>query len=272
MKNEIKVTVLHCGDVELDSSPIYREENVKYPECMFFNSRSKEHHLNLPVYCFLIEHPKGKIVFDTGWPKEVRNDPEKAIGDVYLLDRPSLFPGIAIDEQLVKYQIETKDIDYVVLGHLYPDHAGGLQDLKRAKNFLVTQEEFDAVLKNVGYCPSMWQGIHLQTIDFKADKDTPWNKSYDLFNDGSVKIVFLPGHTEGMLGILIQNNEKTLFLNGDCGYSRKSWQKSILPGLVKDEEVMLKSYQWINELYQKEDCIDCISCHETELEKMEYVL
>ena len=52
MKNEIKVTVLHCGDVELDSSSIYREENVKYPECMFFNSRSKEHHLNLPVYCF----------------------------------------------------------------------------------------------------------------------------------------------------------------------------------------------------------------------------
>ena len=265
MVNDIKVTVLHCGNVDTDSSTLFYEEDANYPECMYYTARPKEYHITPPVYAFLIEHPKGKILYDTSWGKEVRENPEKEIGTAYLVDRPILLEGQSVDEQLKMMGIKAEELDYVVLGHMHVDHAGGLRHVSEAKHILVSKEELQAAKEGDGYCSHMWQEEQLELIPFAPDNTTPWNKSYDIFGDRTVKLVFLPGHTPGMTAILIQNHGKSLLLTGDCGYARKSWEQMILPGLIHDKETIVKSLSWIKQLSEEEDCIDCIAAHESDL-------
>lgn len=81
--------------------------------------RSSKHRICLPVYVYLIEHPKGKIIIDTGWHSDVRvNQIRQTSLRLYLASKARLKEGEAIDEQLAKLGIKPSEIDYVFLSHL----------------------------------------------------------------------------------------------------------------------------------------------------------
>jgi N-acyl homoserine lactone hydrolase len=71
----------------------------------------------IPIMTFLIEHPGGLVLYDTGWSK-----PERS---------PRTWP-ISEDEMVLsrlgKLGIHPRDIRYVICSHLHIDHAGGLED------------------------------------------------------------------------------------------------------------------------------------------------
>jgi len=77
--------------------------------------------VTVPVPCFLIEHPKGLILFDTGMSKELIDnpDPVKRIGPIIRMSTPIMKKGEDIVSQLDKLGIKPKDIKYVVNSHLH---------------------------------------------------------------------------------------------------------------------------------------------------------
>ena len=103
--------------------------------------------------------------------------------------------GEAVDEQLESMGIQPADLDYVLLTHLDCDHANGLRAVKDAKHIIVAQEELDCAHKNgfIRYKKKWWEGVDLQTIEWNGTEG-PAQKSFDLFGDGSIKMINIPGH------------------------------------------------------------------------------
>jgi N-acyl homoserine lactone hydrolase len=85
----------------------------------------------VPVGFFLIKHPKGNIMFDTG-------DNDKLVADktywgpmAAMLDK-GVDPNLSIDAQLGKLGMKASDINYVILGHMHLDHAGNVSKFPNA--------------------------------------------------------------------------------------------------------------------------------------------
>lgn len=275
-KDVLKVSIMDCGAVELDSSGIFAEKHTIYPWSLLYWGRSKKHHLILPVYTFLIEHPNGKkILFDTSWGKECRKNQWKSLGLARMADRAILPELHSVDEQLAIRGLKPEDIDDVVLSHMHIDHAGGLHNVAGAQHFVVSQAEYESAVKggNPAYHQPDWEGIHFEFPEFKDVGLGPVGQAADLFGDGKIMLVLTPGHSAGHTAMLLRNHGKQLLLTGDNGYTRSSWQEDRLPGILKNREEMLRALHWNKEFYDSaEGLIDIISAHETHLKQFEYEL
>ena len=147
--NNIKIHILHTGTVI--TSPylpfggdcgIIKASGITTP---------KRDRIEMPVSVYLIEHPKGLVLIDTGWNRDMspngvydRKAQIKSLGSVilYHINQGIIENGMAVDEQLEKTGIKTSDIDYVILTHLDCDHASGLSLVKDAKNILVSNVSY----------------------------------------------------------------------------------------------------------------------------------
>ncbi len=79
----------------------------------------------IPVAFFLIKHPKGNILFDTGDNDRIITDQTYWGPMAAMLDK-GVSADLAIDTQLGKIGIKPADINYVILGHMHLDHAGNV--------------------------------------------------------------------------------------------------------------------------------------------------
>ena len=98
--------------------------------------------MRMPVGAFLVEHPKGSLVFDTGMHPELQRSKDRLrrVGTLFELDLPD--EGL-VDEQLRAADVDPDELAMVVVSHLHFDHAGGLCRLPNAR-LLVQSAEWDA--------------------------------------------------------------------------------------------------------------------------------
>lgn len=271
MTEKIKIHILHCGSTLVDESTIFMPEKKPLnPFAILGLFRSPKHRLKIPVTAYLIEHPKGKILVDTGFHKRVRSRPIKELTWLhYLINKPLQKPGQAIDEVLASRGVKPSDLDYVVLSHLHTDHASGLKLVKQARTILVSEDELAFASKDkIKYVHHMWKGVDLKTFKLNPSKYGPVGRAFDLFGDQSLVLVNLPGHTPGHVAVLIQNNGKFLLLTGDCGYAYKSWEQMILPGIMSDRGETIRSFEWLQKMSRKQNCVGCLANHEIDLKSM----
>lgn len=265
MASSLKLHILHCGRVRVDRALPFKEKTW-HPAPFTGWLRSMNYQLWLPVSSYLIEHPKGLVLIDTGWHTDVRIDQIKHMGHFhYSLNKADLPEGQAIHEQLMQRGLRTQDLNYVVLSHLHSDHASGLKLVKDAKNILVSELEWQSAnhRDRIRYIPSMWSGVNIKTFEFSPSKYGPMKASFDLFKDGSVLFVHTPGHTAGLASTLIQGKGKDALLFSDVGYARKSWEEMIPPGTVVDKKQGLKSLEWVAKISLQTTCVESLANHET---------
>ena len=145
---DIRIHVLHCGRVCVSSYLPFGGKNCSLIKASGLTTRRKDR-LWLPVSAYFIEHPKGRILVDTGWSWEVspngaydRNAQIRHMSlPLYFVNQGEIANGAAIHEQLRLLGIEPEDIDYVLLTHLDCDHASGVKQVKGAKHILVSADE-----------------------------------------------------------------------------------------------------------------------------------
>ena len=105
--------------------------------------------------------------------------------------------------------------------------------------FLVAADEvkFAGKLTNkVRYYKGWWDDINLTEFEWN-DNEGPFNKSYDLLNDGSIELINIPGHADGLFAVKVKNEEgKFVLLFSDGGYAKKSWEEMITSGIAADKE------------------------------------
>ena len=233
--SNIKIHVIHTGEVCVAPDlPFGGDHSNAVKASGIFGK--KEDRLWLPVSVYLIEHPKGLILVDTGWHRDMSPDGVfdkkaqiKSLGSplLYEVNQGRIGKGAAINEQLETMGVKSSDIDYVLLTHLDCDHANGLKLVADAKNILVSKDEvkFATKLTNrVRYNKEWWDGVPLTEFEWNGT-DGPAGRSYDLFGDGSVRLVNIPGHADGLFAVQLFNSEgEFVLLFSDGGYARKSWE------------------------------------------------
>ena len=271
----MKVHVLHTGEVRVSPYLPFGGDNCNLLKASGMTT-PKEDWIWLPVSVYLIEHPKGLILVDTGWHRDM--SPEgvydkaaqiKSLGSrvLYNVNQGQIPLGEAVDEQLEAMGIKPADLDYVLLTHLDCDHANGLRAVKDAKHIIVAQEELDCARKNgfIRYKKKWWEGVDLQTIEWNG-MEGPAQKSFDLFGDGSIKMINIPGHCDGLCAVKITREDgRYVLLFSDGGYATKSWKEMITSGVSLDKEMQRKSLQWIREQSMDANCIESLATHDTDI-------
>lgn len=258
----MKIHCVRCGTIYVDQSvPFYEKSLNPFAYAGIFRSSKKQ--IELPVFAYIIEHPKALLVIDTGWHTNVRTHSKKYLGWLqYTINKPSLPEGEAIHEHLQQLGYTAGDVDYVVLTHLHGDHVSGLDLIKEAKKILVSDIELQATLKDkIGYSQHMWKNIPIETFTFTASALGPFHQSLDLLNDGSIEIIATPGHTQGLSSVLLSGKKDKVLLCSDVGYTKKAWEELLLPGYVVDKYKAITSLQWLQSMSKHEN-ITILASHD----------
>lgn len=118
----MKIHIFHAGSVLVDQAIPYREKN---PLAVTGFLRGKDKKMELPVSCYLIEHPKGKILIDTGWDSKYASERP----NVFLnsISRPVIKNGASVDCKLKQLGVLPSEIDYLFFSHMDFDHTSGLR-------------------------------------------------------------------------------------------------------------------------------------------------
>ncbi|MBO1198378.1 N-acyl homoserine lactonase family protein [Staphylococcus simiae] len=267
MTKDIKVHILHTGKVIVDEAlPFNYKNNPPLAWTGLF--RSKKHQIKIPVSVYLIEHPKGLILIDTGWHTDNRKHQLRNLSFQYPINKAELPENQAVNEQLLKLGYQSSDIDFVLMSHMHCDHADGLRLVNDAQNILLSEEEYQAILKDkIHYLPHEWKDINLNTFKFENTGIGPKNKSFDLFGDGTIIMVWVPGHSKGLAATIIKNKNSNRFvlLASDSGYASKSWEENILPGVLINKKDAQDSLEWIKQMANSENCIKAIANHDPKI-------
>jgi glyoxylase-like metal-dependent hydrolase (beta-lactamase superfamily II) len=171
----------------------------------------KDELVDLPVMCFLLRHPQGNVLFDTGCHPTIAETPEERWGGMAKFMVPLHGRRENVVDELGALGIRPEDIDVVVNSHLHTDHCGCNAFFTRA-TFVVhaaevaTAEAPDAGKK--GYVAADWQlPMPIDAIDTQRD----------LFGDGRIVLVPVPGHTPGSTGALVAlDRSGAFFLASDA--------------------------------------------------------
>ena len=169
---------------------------------------------DMPVPCFLVAHPKGTLMWDTG----VLPDKLLASGGSVTQGNPGSSAMATVTKplktQLAEVGYAPEDITYLALSHCHWDHTANANDFARA-TWLVRQEERDAMFAQP---PTFARCLTQQTFSALKNSKTVIlkNNEYDVFRDGSVIIKSAPGHTPGHQ-VLFLKLRKTgpVLLSGD---------------------------------------------------------
>lgn len=225
----------------------------------------------LPVSVYLVRTSHGNLLFDTGWGTAIRGNQHAYLHfPNYVPNTGELPQGQELVTLLAGCGVAPCDLDVILFSHLDLDHTSGLLEvagpgIDGAKKVLVCREEWDAAEKShVRYVHDMWKGVGVTTFEFDDTGFGPFGRSKDLYGDGTLTAVWLPGHTAGSTGLVVRDLQSGhfLILAGDCGYGHQSWEQMVQPGLAVNREQLETSLAWLHEQARDSRCIDVLACHD----------
>lgn len=147
----------------------------------------------------------------------------------------------------------------MILSHMHSDHASALRSVKNAKKILLSEEEYGDITKYAyRYATGQWKGVELKTFHLENTGVGPAGKSLDFFGDGSIELINIPGHTNGLCAMKISNEGRFVLLFADGGYAEKSWKHMIPPSTALDGDMAMKSLKWVHDTALDQNCIEAL--------------
>ena len=195
-----------------------------------------EGRIRFPVPAYLIKHPKGTVLFDTGLHPASQQDALGRIGELANFFQVEFRPGEDIKSRLEHLQIDANKIDFVINSHLHFDHTGGNELVPNAK-IIIQKREWEA-----GHLPEMIQANAFNPNDYEHGHLVKQVEGeFDLFGDGTIVTIPTFGHTPGHQSLKVKLTSGTIVLAADACYLRKTIEDLHLPALVFDRSEMLRS-------------------------------
>lgn len=152
--------------------------------------------IDLPVPCFLFRHPQGNVLFDTGCHPSVAENPKERWGGMARAVVPVMGRDDNVVSGLRRLDLTPDDIEIVVNSHLHCDHCGCNAFFSRATVYVHADELAFArkpEREGKGYFAADWNHP-IPTVEIAGETD--------LFGDGRIVLLPLPGHTPGLTGLL----------------------------------------------------------------------
>lgn len=161
--------------------------------------------IDLPVSCALLKHRQGNVLFDTGCHPDVATGADQRWGSLAHLIVPIFQAQDAVVHQLPLAGLGADDIDVVLCSHLHPDHCGCNALFPRAT---VIAQAAEVAAAQAG-------GPAKGYLAVEYDLPAPIQQidgEHDLFGDGRITLLPLPGHTPGVMGAHVVLDRDGAFL------------------------------------------------------------
>jgi N-acyl homoserine lactone hydrolase len=216
---------------------------VRIRKSIFLPEADRSEMVELPVSSVLLRHGQANVLFDTGCHPSVAENAEARWGGMAKFMTPVMGPHDNVLADLSGLGLGADDIDVVVNSHLHPDHCGCNAFFKKA-TVMVHALELEAAQAPGsvagGYLLIEWKHpMPMETISAERD----------LFEDGRVVLIPLPGHTPGTTGALIALDRCGQFLlASDTVSLRASLDRRIAPRNTWNAEALLKSLDEVRRL------------------------
>jgi glyoxylase-like metal-dependent hydrolase (beta-lactamase superfamily II) len=175
----------------------------------------------MSVVSFLVVHPKGTLVWDTGAVPDSAFPPGGGPGTLRYASSAK-----PLRAQLASAGYAPSDITYLALSHFHWDHAGNA-NLFAGSTWLVTKAERDIMFSE----PPSPRTEPQNYSALKNSKTMIISKSeYDVFGDGTVVIMAAPGHSPGHQ-VLFLKLAKTgpVVLSGDLYHYPEERKLGLVP-------------------------------------------
>lgn len=211
---------------------------------------------------FLLEHPAhGPCLFDTGYAPRIVDEFRRWPGRIYGIATPTV-PGAPLAEQLGRRGIAARDVGTVIVSHLHADHVAGLRDFPSAR-FVVDAEALalhaaarglDAVRRGIlpALFPQDFAARAIRIDRYASPAGEVPSHTHDLFGDGSVRLLPLPGHARGQLGALVQSHRGPVLLCADGAWTSRAYRERRAPHwltsvMQDDMPALRRTLHWLHD-------------------------
>lgn len=218
------------------------------------NFAPMEPQIRIPVAMFVIQHPKGNVMFDTGNNDKILEDPSYW-GPNFLALKPVVTPEVSIESQLGRISMKPDDITYVVVSHMHLDHGGNVGKFPNSTLIIQRDEIEYAMFPDEPFASAFIPEDVAElrsAVGVKKPNALPMlvleQTDFDIFGDGSIVVKRARGHTKGGQMLIVRlPNTGTVILTGDAAYFRENVTKSIPPNiaLAYDPAGIMRGYEWI---------------------------
>ena len=174
--------------------------------------------------CYLIRHGDQILLWDTAFPSKLAGGEEDMGPLVARLTK-------SVAQQLSELGLKPEDVDIVGISHMHSDHTGQAAEYPNAQ-LLIGKGDFEQTKgKDDPFGPWRKEGAKVNA----ATADV------DVFGDGSVVALHLPGHTPDHLALMVKLASGPVLLSGDLYHSREAREKRGVPPFNTSREQTLQS-------------------------------
>jgi N-acyl homoserine lactone hydrolase len=261
---EVDVTFLRCGSVTV-------------PECIAVRGAFSLAPRVIAHSAVLIRHPQATFLYDTGLCAEVSSYVEhqsfrfrNTIGKFHLEQ--------SVTSHLQQLHMTASDINFALLSHLHWDHVSGIPDLPGVP-LRINRVEFEAAKLGMldaynGLVRHLMGDNPITLFDCDGPSYMGFRSSYDLFGDGSLMLIPLPGHTAGNTGMIINRaNGSRLFLLGDAAWVAPNYQRPatmhpfLWSTITSDDATARQTLIDLHHFSQRHPTIPMIAMHDADMQE-----
>jgi len=197
LQPKITLHVLDGGKIVANKLDLFSEDTT-------YQGQSK----TLADAYYVIQHPKGNLMWDAGLPENLVGLPEPLTGanGAFTVSRKD-----SVINQLKEIGLTVDDFKYIALSHSHFDHVGHANAFKNS-TWLVQENEYDFFTND----SAQIKQADIYNMIKELNKVQKLNGDYDVFGDSTVVIKSMPGHTIGHQVLYLNIGlEKPLLLTGD---------------------------------------------------------
>lgn len=217
-----RLYVLYCGEARIpDISPWTPGVDDHKPAVFSDN-------------CYLIHHGKDWMLWDSGFPDALAGKPEGVAGPRGM----RAFRSKTLESQMAEIGVTPAEVTIVAFSHTHGDHVGNA-NLFTAATVYMQRPEYDAAFgpdpAKYGFTPALYDKL-------SPDRIVKLTGDFDVFGDGSVKILSTPGHTPGHQSLLVHLPQTgAIVLSGDVAHFEDNFTSRRAPGFNFDLEQSRRS-------------------------------
>lgn len=213
--------------------------NLEHPTALAAGLTDADEPIHL--YLYVLRHPRfGTFIVDSGLEERFRAEGgNDRLGAV-------LRSAMKTDDLVVRTSTRewlasnAGELDGVFLTHMHLDHILGLPDLPKDTPVYTgpgetrAQDLLNAFVQ--GTTDRMLEGKGpIREWAFEADPAGRFAGVLDVFGDGSVFALHVPGHSPGSTAFVIRTPDGPHLLAGDVSHTRWGWEHDVEPGTFSND-------------------------------------